>query len=406
MKQKVVIIGHGYTSRLGIIRSIAELDCEITVIAMVFHNWFGRFIRFDWGKPIDCYSKYVSQMFYCYAKDGEGLINLLLQRCTDPDQKVIIIPDSDYSAMVIDNNQGRLYDYFLFPHISHTPGMVEHWMNKSVQKDLAKAVGMNVASATQIRVINSEYEVPKVSYPCFTKPLATINGGKQFLKKCTDEQELKGVLNSVAAVEPDIDILIEDFKIITKEYAVLGFSNGKDVVIPGIVEFVANSKSHFGIAREGKVRPTTDFEIIIGQFQEFIRRIGFCGLFDIDFYESDGDLYFGEMNLRFGGSGYAITKMGVNLPVMLVKSLLGESSEGMNIIISRTASYSNERMCIDDWSYGYISKKDCFNKIYSADIHFILDEDDLGPQKKLNTFVVLQGFKRIMRKLKNKCRRS
>lgn len=404
MKQKVVVIGHGYTSRLGIIRSLAELDCEITVIAMVFHNWIGRFIRFDWGKPIDCYSKYVNQMFYCYARDGEGLINLLLLKCTDPEQKVIIIPDSDYSAMVIDNNQNRLKDYFLFPNIFHTPGLVEHWMDKSVQKDLAKSVGMNVASAKEVRIMNSKYEMPKVTFPCFTKPLATINGGKQFLKKCNDELELKRVLDSVASVEPDIDILIEDYKAIAKEYAVLGFSDGKEVVIPGIIEFIANSKSHFGIAREGKVIPVTGFEVIIDHFKSLVLHVGLCGLFDIDFYECDGDLYFGELNLRFGGSGYSITKMGVNLPVMLVKSLLGESLEGMNKMISGTAHYSNERMCIDDWSYGYISKEECLHMILSADIHFILDEEDLAPQKKLNAFVVLQGMKRIMRKIKNKCR--
>ncbi len=404
MKQKVVVIGHGYTSRLGIIRSLAELDCEITVIAMVFHNWIGRFIRFDWGKPIDCYSKYVNQMFYSYARDGEGLINLLLLKCTDPEQKVIIIPDSDYSAMVIDNNQNRLKDYFLFPNIYHTPGLVEHWMDKSVQKDLAKSVGMNVASAKEVRIMNSKYEMPKVTFPCFTKPLATINGGKQFLKKCNDELELKRVLDSVASVEPDIDILIEDYKAIAKEYAVLGFSDGKEVVIPGIIEFIANSKSHFGIAREGKVIPVTGFEVIIDHFKSLVQHVGLCGLFDIDFYECDGDLYFGELNLRFGGSGYSITKMGVNLPVMLVKSLLGESLEGMNKMISGTAYYSNERMCIDDWSYGYISKEECLHMILSADIHFILDEEDLAPQKKLNAFVVLQGMKRIMRKIKNKCR--
>ena len=57
MRQKVVIIGHGYTSRLGLIRSLADLDCEITVIAMVFNGWFGRLIRFEGGKPIDCRSK-------------------------------------------------------------------------------------------------------------------------------------------------------------------------------------------------------------------------------------------------------------------------------------------------------------------------------------------------------------
>ena len=58
-RQKVVIIGHGYTSRLGIIRSLASSGCEIIVVSMVFHGRMGRFLRFEGGKPIDCCSKYV-----------------------------------------------------------------------------------------------------------------------------------------------------------------------------------------------------------------------------------------------------------------------------------------------------------------------------------------------------------
>ena len=34
MAQKVVVIGHSFSSRLSIIRSIAQIGCEITVIVM------------------------------------------------------------------------------------------------------------------------------------------------------------------------------------------------------------------------------------------------------------------------------------------------------------------------------------------------------------------------------------
>ena len=43
-------------------------------------------------------------------------------------------------------------------------------------------------------------------------------------------------------------MLVEDFKIIEEEYALLGFSDGNEVIIPGIIHFLTHSKSHFGLA--------------------------------------------------------------------------------------------------------------------------------------------------------------
>lgn len=337
-------------------------------------------------------------MYYCQAKDKEGLISLLLEKCTDANQKVVLIPDSDFSAMVIDQNQERLKEHFLFPHIKHTPGAVEHWMKKAVQKQLAVEVGMNVANGQIVSVKNHSYTIPEnLKYPCFTKPLATVGGGKQFLKRCNDEAELRKVLDAVCNYR-DLDMLVEDFKSINSEYAVLGFSDGENVVIPGIIEFVANSQSHFGIARQGKIKPVDGFEDIVGQFKEFVRRIGFFGLFDIDFYESEGVLYFGELNLRFGGSGYAVTKMGVNLPAMMVKCLCGESYTEMPQHVTTTATYANERMCIDDWCYNYITEEECRQMISNADIQFVYDENDPGPEKALERQMKLLRIKRKLKK--------
>ena len=74
MKQKVIIIGHGYTSRLCVIRSVAQLGCDITVIVIAGKKKDGSL---NTKKPIDCYSKYVNRILYCKS-DADMLIQLLL----------------------------------------------------------------------------------------------------------------------------------------------------------------------------------------------------------------------------------------------------------------------------------------------------------------------------------------
>ena len=399
MRKKVVVIGHGYTSRLGIIRSLAGLDCDITVIAMVYHGFWGRLIRSEGGKPIDCCSRYVKSVRYCHFQDEEGLVKLLLETCVDANQKVILIPDSDFSAVVIDRNQERLKEHFLFPHIKHTPGLVEHWMDKIVQKEHAESIGLNVAKGQVVLVENQHYDFPTdIHYPCFTKALVTISGGKQFLKRCDNEEELRQVLEKVS-LKFNTRVLIEEFKRIDTEYAVVGFSDGENVVIPGVIEFIVNSSSHFGIAREGKIMPVAGFETLLDQFKEYVRQTGFCGLFDIDFYESRGVMYFGEMNLRFGGSGYVYTVMGANLPGMLVRCLCGEDYSSLLHEVDHTATYVNERMCMDDFLHSYIDEEAYHSIINGAQIHFVMDPDDPGPQRKLKRYLLFQRLNRLRMKL-------
>lgn len=396
--QKVVIIGHGYTSRLSVIRSVAQIGCDVTVIVITGYKRDGKTLNTK--RPIDCYSKYVSQVYYSAYRDERGLIRLLLEKCTKSKQKVVIIPDSDFSAVVIDKNQELLKEQFLFPHIHHTPGAVLEWMGKVKQKGLASEVGLNVALSSIISINDKHYDIPEsINYPCFTKPLATIVGGKQILKKCCNKDELRCVLDKAGSIA-DMQVLIEDFKPIEKEYAVVGFSDGHNVVIPGVVQILDLAHgSHFGVACRGKVVPVDGFENLIDKFKQFILKIGFMGVFDIDFYQSDGDFYFCELNLRIGGSLYAFTKMGVNLPSMMVKSLIGESITDMKKMITSSATYVNERMCLDDWYYHYISTKEYHKMVKSADISFVKDEDDVYPNIMYKKEYRNRQFKRIIKRI-------
>ena len=405
MPPKVVIIGHSYTSRLSIIRSVAQIGCEITVIVMTGFKRDGKTINDK--KPIDCYSKYVSNVYYCLRTAKETLIQILLNHCADSQQKVVLIPDSDDTVVAIDNNRERLKDFFLFPHIIPQSGNLEYWMDKTHQKELAREVGLNTADLLQvIEIIDGRYDIPSgLTYPCFSKPLATMNGGKGGMRCCNDEEELADALDYIIIQYKikDVKVLIEDYKEIEQEYALLGFSNGKEVVIPAILRFLFVSKHNKGIACQGVVMPIDGFEELVDRFKQLILRIGFVGVFDIDFYESGGEFYFCEANLRFGGSGYAIIKMGVNLPAMMVKYLTGEPIEEMNKYISGTAIYANERMCMDDWSYGYISKKEYHRILDGSDIRFIPDDNDPLPEQAYQKKIRAMRFKKAIKKLLSCC---
>lgn len=371
---KVVIIGHSYSSRLGLIRSSGVAGCEVSVVVMINN---GK----KQSRPIDCYSRYVKHFYFCRRKNDEELIRLLLERCIDDSQKVVLIPDSDDTAAAIDSCRDVLKEYFIFPHIVDGKGTVKDWMDKSRQKTVASEVGLNVASASIVEIKDGKYTIPAcMTYPCFTKPLATLNGGKVGMRRCDKEEDLKVTLDYIARYRSNNEkVLVEDYLNIEKEYALVGFSTGSEVIIPGLFQLLSISKNSPGIAIQGRVFPTDGFERVLALFKEFVRRTGFVGLFDIDFFLCQGNYYFGEMNLRFGGSGYAITKMGVNLPDMMIRYFSGGEWKTEKMDITDTATYVNERLCFEDWNRGHITWEEYSRIMKESQIHFVHDIMDTGP---------------------------
>lgn len=394
MKQRVIVVGNSFATRLGVIRSVGEIGCEVTVIDIAYYKTSNP------RKPIDGYSKYVEQVIFFDRKYGrEGLVQLLLEKCTDKHQKPIIIPTSDFTAVAIDNEEIR--KHFLVPYINNAISSIEYWMNKANQKSIAIQAGLNVAGSTIIEKKTGAFIAPDtVKYPCFTKPLASLGGGKRCMRRCCNKSELQDVLN--IAYKNDIEkILVEDYLNIEEEYAVLGFSDGSDVIIPGVIKFIRECQSHKGIAMVGEVLPVTDFKEIIEKFSCFIRKIGLVGLFDIDFFKCHGNFYFGELNLRIGGSGGAVSEMGINLPAMFVMFMLDKKYGDMKLHISTSATFVNERMCIDDWLSGKLSTNNLHHIINSADIHFVKDNKDSCPYEELVKEIRRNSFnyKRIIKRI-------
>lgn len=397
IKQKVVIIGVSYSSRLALARSIGVLGYDITVIL-----WESPIRHIN---PIDAKSKYVSRVLYCPKKEGD-FIRLLMEKCVDENRKVILLPDCDFSVTVIDSHLNELRPYFLMPNINQTQGAIVTWSDKMKQKAIASSIGMNVASATTIEITDGKYSIPAaIQYPCYPKALTSVSGGKAGMCRCDSQSDLEHSLNTIIKRKmADTKVLVEDYMQIDEEYAAVGFSDGHTVSIPGVFRFVVGSQTHKGIALQGEVLPLKGFERIIEQFKSFILQCGLCGLFDIDFYRCRGKLYFSELNLRYGGSGYAIVKMGINLPKMFVESMMGAKLNEWDKQVQTPAVYMNEKMGLDDLRNGLIKPSEYRCYVRSSDVLFIHDLEDENPykafRKMVNKEMVLYWGKSLLRRMK------
>lgn len=393
MKQKVVVIGHGYTSRLAIIRSVGMAGYDVDVVVI----YYGA--KRPKKRPIDCHSKYVNRVLYSPLGNEETLVQLLLDTYKDCTSKPILIPESDFAVKAIDTHLSSLKDYFFVPSINGKEGAVAAWMDKQKQKEQARAVGLTVAECTRIAIAGGKFTIPAgINYPCFPKP---VDGGKKCLGRCNNKEELDQSLCRMAAIR-DMEVMVEDFLDIDKEYALVGFTDGKDVVIPAILhnEQMAHG-GHYGVAKRGTVLPVSGYEPLVEKFKQLILSIGFVGLFDIDFLECQGKIYFDEINLRFGGSGYAVTKAGCNLPAMMADYFSGKDWN-KSYCLTAPMSFANERTCLDDWYYGFTSFKEYKNTVKQADICFIKDEDDIAPYKAYKRHVDKCRVKRFIKRLFNR----
>lgn len=382
-------------------RSLGMAGCQVTLVVVTSSSRKAGRYKF---RPVDCFSKYAHRTLFCRSASQDALVELLLNECTCPGEKVVLVPLGDAEAAAIDRHQDLLAPHFLFPHIRHEQGAVAAWMDKSRQKQLAAECGLAVAPGCTVPVRDGRFDLPDdVPYPAFVKPLATLSGSKNGMRRCDNPAELLEAIGRLAVKHPDTEVMVEAFRTIQTEYAVVGFSDGEHVVIPGVIEIMSMAHGgHFGVARQGRVLPLAGFEDTIEKFRTFVKRIGFAGLFDIDFYLSDNTLYFGEMNLRFGGSGYAFTACGINLPAMMVRTFAGQPLDMAVPGIERPAVFCNERMCLDDWCSGYIGRREMYAMILRSDIRFIFDLRDMRPQRLLMLVTLFRWLKRQSRKLRGR----
>ena len=398
-KTNVVIIGRNPNSLLEIICAAGESGCNVSVVKTV-KKMPGK-ISYEYLAP-QSKSKYLKDYAFSKEPDAKGLIDLLKTRFITKDGKTVLLPTDDYAAETIDTYQDELREHFFMPNIKGEAGAVVRLMDKNCQKILAKNVGLPVAKGWSIQLCNGRYEIPEdIVYPCFVKPETAILNRKRYMAKCDNVEELTHVLNR-AAQQQDCLMLVEEYKEIKKESCIVGFSNGQDVVAPALIETIQfGSGSHKGVTAVGKVSPRSQNKDLFEKIEKFIGALGFIGLFDIDLYECHGTVYFNELNVRQGASGYAITRAGVNLPAMLINTLVNPKYSPPNTIpIVKELTFANDFVSLDDYGAGFISRKELKKRLSTVDIRFLVADKDRRPQRYFTISIIRQWGKRLLKHFK------
>lgn len=198
-------------------------------------------------------------------------------------------------------------------------------------------------------------------------------------------------------------MLVEDFMEIEKEYAILGLSTKDGVIAPGFfVAEVGGHDAHRGVAMMGRILPTSEAQQLIDDISKFVASLQFDGLFDVDLIMTpDGKLYFTELNLRYGASGYAVTLCGANLPGMFADYMLKGKPIDQNCKITDPGkTFISEKIMLDEYMNGYLTKAEMKKHMKNADIHFILDSEDPAAYRHFKKFYPAADVMRMIRQFK------
>lgn len=294
---KHIIIGSGLQNVLGLIRSLGRAGCRSVLILepCAIDECSARFSRY-------------LEAVYCLKHESE-LVNFLISTFGAESEKPIVYTASDQSASIIDRNYDLLKTNFVTFNANAIQGRVDWYIDKSHSFLLAEKCGLKLIKTLKVSPAD---ELPiEIQFPCLVKGNSSVETSKADMAVCYSERELR------VHRRPNVSYLIQPFLEKEHELDIVGLSldHGSRVVIPAVVRKIREElyrQSDYIRLDAISDYPDLDLEAI----RQFVRAIGYEGLFSIELLHAQGEYYFLEINLRNDGVCYLYTAGGVNLPYL------------------------------------------------------------------------------------------
>ncbi|MBF7096522.1 carbamoyl-phosphate synthase large subunit [Alkalibacter mobilis] len=165
-----------------------------------------------------------------------------------------------------------------------------------------------------------------IGYPVLVRPSYVIGG--RAMQVVYEEEELLKYLNEAAAISLEHPILIDEY-IEGIEVEVDAISDGKNVLIPGVMEHIERTGVHSGDSIS--VYPPQNIsdpekEMILSYTEKISRALNVKGILNIQFVLKNGIPYVIEVNPRASRTVPIISKVtGIPMIDMAVRVILGEN---------------------------------------------------------------------------------
>ena len=401
-KKTVVVAGRNYCSNLSMAKALGKAGYRVEVVH-VYNSSAKKALLSMLVNPFsDAYSKYVQAFHICVTRHNSNYIYAKLRKIANRKEKMLLIPTDDLVASVVDNKLKQLKRYYLIPNIKGKAGEINRLMSKSRQKRLAVEAGIPVVNGQLIRVtrrrgVNS-FTIPEgVNYPCFIKPNVSMRSSKSKMQVCNSAEELEAALRDFSR-KKSFSVMAEDLVDIAREYSILGVSTRDCAIGPGLfVAEIGGKEDRRGVAVTGRTLPSDALEPLTGKLVDFVGTLDFTGLYDIDLIEdTKGNIYFAEINLRFGASGYAFVESGLNLPGMFAEHMFTGRPLKKNVSNPMPdKTFVSERGLLEEYTNNTMTRKEVDEIIESCDICFIKDPDDPKPFRHFKRYFIPATLRRL-----------
>jgi len=166
-----------------------------------------------------------------------------------------------------------------------------------------------------------------IGFPVMVRPSYVLGG--RAMQIVYDEATLKNYMKEAVAVSPAHPVLVDKFLDAATEVDVDAVSDGKSVVVGGIMEHIEEAGIHSGDSAM-TLPPHTLSKRIIREIEQQTKKmaleLGVIGLMNVQFAVKEGQVYVIEVNPRASRSVPFVSKaIGVPLAKIAAKAMVGKS---------------------------------------------------------------------------------
>ena len=298
-----IVLGYKGINSTGLIRSLGMAGFYV-----VFASSYSRIE-----------SRYTDEYLFL-PEDEEEKLSVLCDFLKKLPEKAAIFTGDDNNKEFIEKNIYRLSPYCYCPNAG---GKLLEISDKTFMAKIAENVGLAVP-ANMLVDISKNTDCP-LSFPVIVKPFAGYAGKKTDIQICQNSDEYsisreyllhngyeKVMIQSLLSSDNQQDICL------------MGFSLPDGTVkIPCVIRKIRSYPLKMGSLSFGHVENELTVACL-SKLEEFVRRTGFVGIFDIDLIIADGVPYFIEINYRNGQNGYVSTAAGYNIPANWFRGMRGD----------------------------------------------------------------------------------
>ena len=170
-------------------------------------------------------------------------------------------------------------------------------------------------------------EQPSINCPVIVKPLDGVSS--RGISKVESREELEKILG-----EDEDDLIIQEFVEDAVEYTIDAYSTYGGKYYGCVVRERIETRN--GMSTKGVVVDDAKLEMLV---QDYLNKLGFKGMSNLQFFKKNEEFYFIEINPRFSGGGILSVAANFNSPAFTLMEAKGEALPAFDRVDIKTGLF-------------------------------------------------------------------